>query len=252
MPLNKYARKSTRPVRRITRIRRTTVRRPARRMRMLRTPRTNNQFAQISETASYPDLLSNAGPIATTYVDSNSGFFPRSQAMARLFQQSRIVQVIYTYEPLYNVFQGTATVGSGTSVPDLYMLMDRQGAFSGTVSAAQATLSNLIAGGARPRKFTKNIVIKYKPNTFGVASVTPGLYDSTTTATPGYLVTDVQYDKWFQTDCLNVTSMIPQPIRYYGHVVIISQENTIANSAPVARTNVTIVTQYKMPYYPSS
>lgn len=217
-------------------------------MRMLRTPRTTDQFTQIIETAVLGDILSN-NP-ANTYITSTAGaLFPRTTAMSKLFQQQRIVQVVFTYEPLYNVFQGTMTPMVGTSIPDFYYLMDRQGAYS--ASAIPTNLTGLISGGARPKKFTKNITIKYKPNTLGVTSQAPA--GNFAPLAPTIVATDIQYDKWFQTSAVTAAGTLAvQSINYYGHLIYISQENSAANPAPVSRCNLTIVTQFKQPFYPTS
>lgn len=137
-------------------------RRKARKARKSRVPRSlnpQNQFATSLETVSLATLTDNS-----LYQHSfNLGQFPRSSAIGACYKFCRPVEVVWEYSPLYNTFQESSTGSSGVTVPIFYSYMNRTGNMTApTVPEQQREW--IQSTGARPKQFTKKIVIKYKPN----------------------------------------------------------------------------------------
>lgn len=90
--------------------------------------------------------------------------FSRARLLSLGYQRVKAVKCTWTYEPLFNTFQDQAG-NSALSVPFMYQRMNR-----GQDSILPASLGDLQAMGAQPRKFTNTVRISYKPNW-----VSPGL-----------------------------------------------------------------------------
>lgn len=131
------------------------------------------QYAHIRESIEYQNVVSN-----TIY---NNGFclaeFERANKLALNFKFYKPARVTWTYEPMYNTFQAQAAGGGPPGIPYLYVAMNRtqDGQLSG-----QASPSNLLAQGAKPKKLAKVIKISYIPNWNS-----PGLITQNIQAAPG-------------------------------------------------------------------
>ncbi len=156
----------------------------------------NRNYAQITESQR-DGLFLNAN---TAYFDQfNIGAFPRAMLMARLFKFYRCKRIVYDYVPLSNTFQDAPTgAGPNPSIPYFYYNMNRDGAAGG-----DNTLNQFLADGVRPIKFTKKIVIAYKPNLAQILNVADAGSPGTNVYTVG--LTPV-YDRWLSTDGLNNTT----------------------------------------------
>jgi len=133
------------------------ARRPARRAR--RIPRSivarAPQMARIKETIQFVDLL----PNNSYYNGFSLSQFERANALALYFRWVKPLRITWQYEPLYNTFQESGTVGIyAPGVPYFYYAMNR------TQDNHNYTLSDLQAQGAKPKKFSSKITISYRPN----------------------------------------------------------------------------------------
>lgn len=213
----------------------------------------NRNYATITESFRDPNLLSANTPYADQF---NIGAFPRALLMARLFKFYRCTKIVYDYVPLSNTYQDAAT-GQNPTIPYFYYNMNRDGAAGG-----DNTLAQFLADGVRPIKFTKKIVIAYKPNLSQVINVADGGSPTSNTYTLG--LTPV-YDKWLSTDGLQDVGFVgsTEPVAaqsiapnvvlqsiaappYYGHNFFIVQDDT-GTGTTVGRTSVTCVWEFKEP-----
>jgi hypothetical protein len=125
--------------------------------RKSRIPRslTPHQSATIVETVQYSSLNSNSVLGAVFSLRD----FPRASVVAPNFKFVKPKLVEWTFEPLYNVFQEASSGGTyAPTIPYMYTVMNR------TQDASIGGLRDFQAQGAKPRKFTTKVVIRYKPN----------------------------------------------------------------------------------------
>ncbi len=216
----------------------------------------NRNYAQITETQR-DNLLLNANSAYTEQF--NIGAFPRALLMARLFKFYRCKRIIYDYVPSSNTYQD-AEAGQSPTIPYMYYNMNRDGALAG-----DQTLNQFLADGVRPIKFTKKIVIAYKPNLAQVINVADQQGSGgNNTYTVGL---SPVYDRWLSTDGLNSSTFltgetedventilpnnaqlllnIPIP-PYYGHNIYIVQDETGENQT-VGRKSITVIWEFKEP-----
>lgn len=217
----------------------------------------NRNYATITETQRDSSFF-NAN---TAYTEQfNIGAFPRALLMARLFKFYRCKQIVYDYMPNSNTFQDAAS-GNSPTIPYMYYNMNRDGAAGG-----DNTLNQFLADGVRPIKFTKKIVIAYKPNLAQLVNVVDnGVPANLNVYTLG---STPIYDKWISTDGLQNVSYIGQteavdnaPLDlsgtlrvgqtiaippYYGHNVYFVQDDAGA-SATVGHKSVTVIWEFKEP-----
>jgi len=149
-------RRSSRPTRRVPR-RKTT--RPRRRV-------VRRKGAAL-ETASCKELYSLRGMSSNTPysdVEQNLGFYKRAQAIGQNYQFFRIKHIKYKFIARYNTFQATTAEANAFPIPLFYSRIDKGGALPSTTSIGQ-----LKSMGCRPIRFTKDIVVMFKP---GVSIVT--------------------------------------------------------------------------------
>jgi len=111
------------------------------------------QMARIKETVEFVDLSPNLG----YNFNFNLSQFRRASTLAPSFKFYKATLVEWTIEPLYNTFQD-GTTGGEVTVPYIYMTMNR------TQDSTGIGLSDIQAMGAKPKKLTSKMVIKYKPN----------------------------------------------------------------------------------------
>lgn len=130
-----------------------------------------------NETASCKELYSVRGMSSNTPysdVEQNLGFYKRASAIAENYQFFRIKYIKYKFISRYNTFQATTAEASAFPIPLLYHRIDKGGALPGNTSIGQ-----LKAMGCKPMRFTKDIVVVWKP---GVSMVTDN--DNNTAALP--------------------------------------------------------------------
>lgn len=111
------------------------------------------QMARIKETVAFTDLNPNLG----YNFNFNLSQFQRASALAPSFKFYKATLVEWTIEPLYNTFQD-GTTGAEVTVPYIYMTMNR------TQDSTGIGLADIQAMGAKPKKLTGKMVIKYRPN----------------------------------------------------------------------------------------
>lgn len=118
-----------------------------------------NQSAKIVETIEFDALLANRGYQGLF----NIGQFFRATTIAKNFQYYRANVVKWEYMPLYNTFQD-ATGNGAIAKPQMYFIMNRDQDPYWASRFPVDQLFSLQACGADPKAFTRNTVIKYKPN----------------------------------------------------------------------------------------
>jgi len=214
----------------------------------------NRNYATITETRAEGTISANL-----PYGQSVSiGMFPRALAMARLFKYYRLSKVVYDYNPDANTYQAGPNATSET-IPFMYYTMNRDGALNATTSLAQ-----LQADGARAIKFTKKIVIAYKPNLAQACQLLQ-IGGNPTTYYNGN--NTPVYDKWISSvglqngannfggqiepmpssagaaSVVNVINTVP----YYGHSFFIEQDVSPTGSAVVGFITITCQWEFKEP-----
>lgn len=142
--------------------------------RKTRVPRTRKfaqpEYASLSEVIRGQVLESNTmyGP---TFLQLAQ--FKRSSVIAQAYQEYRITGVTLKFTPRFDTFPATTDGASQISVPYFYSMIDRLGALK-----PGATLSQLLAMGAKPRRFDdKTLTVKYRPSVLQVSeagTITPG------------------------------------------------------------------------------
>lgn len=110
---------------------------------------TGSQYATIQESLTLVNVVSNTAVLYNTVLSR----FKRAMSIAANFKWYRAVQVEYRYEPVANIFDET-----GTTIPYFYYIMNR------TQDNQGYNQAQIEAMGAVGRRFTKPIVVKYKPN----------------------------------------------------------------------------------------
>jgi len=129
-----------------------------------RVPRSvgaTNETASCKELYSLADMSSN-----TPYsdVEQNLGFYKRASAIAANYQFFRIRYIKYKFIARYNTFQATTAEATAFPIPMFYSRIDKGGALPSATSLGQ-----LKAMGCKPIRFTKDILVTFKP---GVSVVT--------------------------------------------------------------------------------
>lgn len=126
-------------------------RKGGRRSRVPRSLMPRHQSASIVESYEIQNIPSNA--LNVNYFSLNQ--FERAQVVAQSFKWYKASKVIWSLEPMYNVFQGTT---GQTAVPYVYTVMNRTG------DRTTLNVNDFLACGARPHKLTNVKKITYRPN----------------------------------------------------------------------------------------
>jgi len=137
---------------------------PARRKaprRMIRKRGATNETASCKELYSLRDMQSNT-PLAD--VEQNLAFYKRASAIAQNYQFFRIRYIKYKFIARYNTFQATTAEATAFPIPLFYHRLDKGGSLPNITSIGQ-----LKAMGSKPIRFTKDIIVAFKP---GVSVVT--------------------------------------------------------------------------------
>lgn len=118
----------------------------------------------MSQYATIIESFDQAGELTANFnLNLNAfslGQFPRALQVAQFYKWYKAEYVEYEYTPYFNTFDGTAASGA---VPYFFSIMNRTQDVTGPVSGA-ITEDWLLSVGAKPRAFSKKIVIRYKPN----------------------------------------------------------------------------------------
>jgi hypothetical protein len=223
-----------------------------------------HQSASIIETVQYNNLTSN-NVLGCVFALRD---FPRASVIAPNFKMVKPKLVEWTFEPLYNVFQEASSGGTyAPSIPYMYSVMNR------TQDASIGGLYDFQAQGAKPRKFTSKVVIRYKPNwcSAGLLQtniVTPGVVNNVTSqglkCEYGYVkCPTVLYSGGVPPSTFPIDTNVPLPadfsaadtvqasitnnsMLYNGHLVYFDTLST-GNQASVCRITVTVHWHFKGP-----
>lgn len=135
-------------------------RRPARRgkrtvRRIPRAPLRRQEFATCKELYSIRGMNSN---VPYSDLEQNLGFYKRATNIAQNYQFFRIKYVKYKFIARYNTYQATTTEATAFPIPLLYHRIDKNGSLPTNTSIGQ-----LKAMGCKPIRFTKDIVVVWKP-----------------------------------------------------------------------------------------
>lgn len=149
--------RSTKPRRRVAR---KSTKKPMRR-RVVRKLGATNETASCKELYSLRGMQSNT-PLQD--VEQNLGFYKRASAIAENYQFFRIRYIKYKFIARYNTYQATTAEANAFPIPLLYHRIDKGGSLPTATSIGQ-----LKAMGCKPIRFTKDIVVTFKP---GVSMVT--------------------------------------------------------------------------------
>jgi len=214
---------------------------------------SNKHYAQITETVELDAINAN-----TNYNEVfELGQFKRAFDLAKNFKFYRAKQVLFKYEPQYNLFGE----GGGEVVPLAYQVMNRT-----QETNTGWSVGDLQAQGAIPRKFTSTISIKYVPNW-----CSPGLVAQSKDVSGNvrdiiqqgvqkcynFLMTPNYDNSVFTKSELLITNGLATQgysnavtpnaqVIYNGHIVHFEQ-NPAGTVPQVARRTVTVVWEFKGP-----
>lgn len=197
-------------------------------------------IAKLTETIQLTDLN------ASTPYDSQIELtlFPRAVSVAQSYQQYRITKVEYRFKPLWDTY--TAADISGTTLPYLYSVMNRNGS-----SPAYFDQNWLVAQGAKGRRLDDKVLkVIYKPNIVlaGVANTSGAVVDNTG---------QIKISPWLPTQADTQAqggSNPPAPLTggtnqtiHYGHSFYVEMEGT---KIKVSQYEVVAHFEFKQPYAP--
>lgn len=197
-------------------------RRPARRMRKMfrRRPRlANKEFASASEVIRLAD--DNMGQLNALY-DVNLAQFDRLAAIAKGYQYYRITKIEMKFVPHADTF----TYGSGTTVPTLYWLIDR----NENILFSSNGFDQIREAGAKPIRFDDKFVkVNWRPT---VLQTMPN-----NNANPPSLVTynTSRLSPWLPTNFYaaqetTVYQWAPSIVPHRGIVYGVSQESPVGTT----------------------
>jgi len=118
----------------------------------------------MAQRASLIETIDLSGELTTNYLMTNLTFclgqFPRASQVAPFYKWYKAEFVEYEYTPYFNTFDGTAASGQ---LPYIYTIMNRTQDLQSPPSGAGQE-QWLLSQGAKPRTFSKKVIIRYKPN----------------------------------------------------------------------------------------
>lgn len=122
---------------------------------MIRKRGATNETASCKEQYSVRGMSSN-----TAYKDivQNLGDYKRATNIAQNYQFFRIKYIKYKFLARYNTFQASTAEATASPIPFLYTRIDKGGALPTSTSIGQ-----LKAMGCKPIRFTKDLVVTWKP-----------------------------------------------------------------------------------------
>lgn len=198
-------------------------------------------IAKLTETIQLNDI--NASSPYDAQVNLTQ--FPRAVSVAQSYQQYRITKVEYRYKPLWDTY--TAADISGTTLPYLYSIMNRNGSSPGYFDQ-----NWLVAQGAKGRRLDDKVLkVVYKPNIL-LAGVAYNVSGAETEPTA-----QIKISPWLPTQALPQQSggtAAPGQITggtndtlHYGHSFFIEMEGT---KIKVSQFEVVAHFEFKQPYAP--
>jgi len=158
-------------------------------IRVARKPRISRPMTNRSEYATCRELYDVKGMQSNTPysdIEQNLAFYPRAAAIAENYQFFRIKYVKYTFIQRYNVFQATTDEANAFPMPQLYFQIDKAGSLP-----TNTAINQLKEMGCKPHKFTRNIVVAWKPG----VSITTGNQNNA-----AQLNTGVKISPWLMTN----------------------------------------------------
>jgi len=164
-------------------------RRPVRRSIVRRKPRIMKPMSHRTEYATCKELYDIKGMTSNnpySDLEQNLGDYARAKAIAENYQFFRIKYIKYTFIARYNVYQGNTNEATAFPMPQLYFQIDKSGALPTNTGIAQ-----LKEMGCKPHKFTRNLVVAWKP---GVSIATGNAVNALT------LNTGVRISPWLMTN----------------------------------------------------
>lgn len=213
---------------------------------------SNRHYATITETVELTDINANQNYLECFEL----GQFSRAFDLAKNFKFYRAKQVLFKYEPVYNLFNE-----GGETIPLAYMVMNRTQEASTGWGVAQFQEQ-----GALPRKFTSQITMKYTPNwcTPGLVAQKKDLSGNVSDIiqqgvqkcykflmTPNFGNSVYTKSKLIETNGL-ITQGYEQAVTpnaqviYNGHLMHFQQANA-GTQTVVARRTVTVVWEFRGP-----
>lgn len=193
----------------------------------------SGNYARIVESVRYEDITANEMYAGLITLDS----YHRAKDVATNFQWYRITEVKYTFEPIYDTFQEALAGTANPAVPQFVYIMNRDGTF------LAGSVDDLYAQGAKPTKFIKNKIIKYKPNT--LVQNTPSGTDGVAPTLNG--LNAIKFNSWIPTQTLAGSGVDPFALPYYGMQFYVAQDNVLTPT--VCKLNIEIVVEFKQPAY---
>lgn len=201
-------------------------------------------IAKLTETIQLTDIN------ASTPYDAqiNLTQFPRAVSVANSYQQYRITKVEYRYKPLWDTY--TAADISGTTLPYLYSVMNRNGS-----TPAYFDQNWLVAQGAKGRRLDDKVLkVIYKPNI-----VLGSVSNANAMGSGGVLdnAGQIKISPWLPTQADTQASggvQPPAPLTggtnttlHYGHSFYVEMEGT---KIKVSQFEVVAHFEFKQPYAP--
>jgi len=142
-----------------------------------------SEYATCKELYTIKGMTSN-NPYSD--LEQNLLQYERAELIAQAYQFFRIKYIKYTFLARYNVYQGNTNETTAFPMPQLYTMVDKAGALPTTTSIQQ-----LKEMGAKPRKFTRNLSVAWKPG----VSITTGNNNNALS-----LNTGVKISPWLMTN----------------------------------------------------
>jgi len=199
-----------------------------------------------------------AGNVATIvetydagYINANEPYeiretlnnYQRASDCARLYQFYRLAKLRLEFQPIANQYIGVVSTAqiNYTSVPQMYMMMNRNGSLPNVFDE-----NYLILQGANPKGWTRNIEFTFKPNTLNQV----GNQDNN--ASQFAQGSDIKFNQWISSYLQSTTLQEPtlnQNVEFYGLGFYFKQLYTPSNTTihPIGSLKVTASWEFKQP-----
>lgn len=202
--------------------------------------------ASCVETNEYMDINANV----LHYFQFKLSEFPRSNQIASQYAFFRPKAVEWSVEPFFDTYQEAS--GGASSVPQIMWVMNRSGQFNLTTKAQLEDM------GAMPRKFIRNHIIKYKPNTLQLMAEPSRLGINANGSggdfAPFYSGAALSADKWIPyqstaidngTPAADLTVFNALYQTFFGHIMLVEQQVSVVDT--VARIRCRVHWEFKDP-----
>jgi len=134
-------------------------------MKIARSMNPQSQTTTVVETINFENTLSGlANEMALAWFKLSQ--FPRARAIAPYFRFYKAMECIWTYTPYNNTYQQDGSLTTGLSIPYIYTVMNRTQDLKPllAVSTGGSAIAMFQTLGARPKTFTRQHIVRYKPN----------------------------------------------------------------------------------------